>query len=368
MIPVNVPDIGDEAAELLADCAETGWVSSAGEYVTEFEDTFAEFVGVDHAVSCCNGTAALEMAVTALDIDDGDEVIMPSHTIISCAIAVVENGGVPVLVDVEPDSWQMDVDQVEAAITDRTAAIMPVHIFGHPTDMEPLVELAVEHDLAIVEDAAESHGAQYKGERVGSIGDLGVFSFYANKIVTTGEGGMVVTDDDALAERLHGARNLFFRPDQRFVHDELGFNYRMTNMQAAVGVAQMNRVDEFIDRKRWQRREYMDRLADVDGITPQTVQPWADHVNWVFGVTLDDDVPFDAFEWAERLEAAGVETRPFFWPLHEQPVFDEMGLFGGESYPVAERIARRGLYLPSGMALTEEQIDDVADAVIETLP
>lgn len=368
MIPVNEPDLGERAKDLVADCVERGWISAAGEYVPEFEESFADFVGVEHGVACCNGTAALDLAMTAIELEPGDEVIMPAHTIISCPLSVIKNGGKPVLVDVDPDSWQMSVSAVAEAITPDTKAILPVHIFGHPTEMRPLQELAAEHDLYIVEDAAEAHGAKYRGERVGSIGHIGVFSFYANKIITTGEGGMVVTDNNHLADRARRARNLFFQSGQRYVHNELGYNYRMTNLQAAVGVAQMDRIEEFINRKKWQRQEYIGRLDTIDSIRHQKVQPWAEHVNWMFGLVLDDEVHFDAFEWADRLAAANVQTRPFFWPIHEQPVFDNMGLFEGERYPVAERVARRGLYLPSGLSLTEDQLQTVADTVIDTLP
>jgi perosamine synthetase len=261
----------------------------------------------------------------------------------------------------------MDVDALEAKITPDTKAIMPVHIFGHPTDMEPIMNLAAEHDLYVIEDAAEAHGAQYDGETVGSIGHLGVFSFYANKVVTTGEGGMVTTDDDELADRLRSVRNLFFREGDRYVHEELGGNFRMTNLQAAVGVAEIERIDELIERKRWQRRRYLELLGNVDGVRYQIEQPWAEHVNWMFGLELEESVPFDATAMREKLKERGVQTRPFFWPIHEQPVFREQGLFAGESYPVTERIARRGFYLPSGLALTEEQLETAAEAVIETL-
>lgn len=335
--------------------------------MTQFEAMFADYIGVRNGVACCNGTVALELAVAALGIGKGDEVILPAHTIISCAQAIVKRGARPVLVDSEPKSWQMDANQIEAKVTDRTVAIMPVHTFGHPTDMDPILEIANRHGLHVIEDAAEAHGAEYKGRKCGSMGDVATYSFYANKIVTTGEGGMVVTDDDALAERLRYLRNLCFVPEQRFLHNEIGYNFRFTNLQAAVGVAQMEQIDELVARKVQLGLEYTARLSNVDGIKIQAVQDWSKHVYWVYGLLLDDDLPFDAFEWAKTLRARGIDTRPFFWPLHQQPVFQQMGLFDRESYPVAERLARRGLYVPSGMALTVEQIDEVSAHVIETL-
>jgi perosamine synthetase len=245
---------------------------------------------------------------------------------------------------------------------------MPVHIYGLPVDMAPIEELAVKHDLAIVEDAAEAHGQTYRGRPCGSFGSLSVFSFYPNKHVTSGEGGMILTDSDALANRCRDLRNLCFKPPRRFVHDELGWNLRMTNLQAAVGVAQLERLDDFIARKRAMGARYTQALSSLGRIQlPPAQAVGSSNHYWVYGVVLADDVDFDAYEAMQRLAAAGVGCRPFFWPMHEQPVFRSMGLFGNESYPVAERIARRGFYLPSGLALTERQIDEVVAAVRKLL-
>ncbi|MBN1832776.1 MAG: DegT/DnrJ/EryC1/StrS family aminotransferase [Deltaproteobacteria bacterium] len=367
MIPVNEPLFTDREKELLVECVETRWISSEGSLVRRFEEIFAEFVGVKQGVAVSSGTAALEVSIAALEIEPGDEVIIPAFTIISCAMAVVRNGLKPVLVDVESETWNIDVDQVARKIGPKTKAVMPVHMYGHPVDMEPLLELADHHRLHVIEDAAEAHGAEYKGRKCGSIGHIAAFSFYANKIVTTGEGGMVVTDDSRLAERVQAMRNLCFQPTQRFLHDELGYNFRLTNLQAAVGVAQMERVDELVKRKIWQGEEYRKRLKDIEGIKLQTVRDWARPVYWVNGFVLADEVSMDAFELAARLKPYGVQTRPFFWPMHEQPVFKRMRLFDGERYPVAENLARRGLYLPSGMALTAGQIATVCDALREVL-
>jgi len=368
MIPVNEPLLNGNEKKYLAECIDTGWISSEGPFVTRFEAGMAARVGRKHGIAVCNGSAALDAAVAALDLKPGDEVILPSFTIISCGAAIVRAGATPVVVDSEPATWNMDVNAVAARITPRTRAIMPVHIYGLPVDMAPLEALARKHGLAIVEDAAEAHGQKYQGRDCGSFGDLSVFSFYPNKHVTSGEGGMILTDSDALAARCRDLRNLCFKPPRRFVHEELGWNLRMTNLQAAVGVAQLERLDEFIERKRAMGARYTQALSSFGQIQlPPASAAGADNHYWVFGIVLADDVDFDAHEAMQRLAAAGVGCRPFFWPMHEQPVFRRMGLFAGESYPVAERIARRGFYLPSGLALTERQIDEVVAAVRKLL-
>ena len=376
MIPVNEPLFTEREKELLVECVETGWISSEGSFVRRFEEMFAEFVGVRHGVAVANGTVALELGLAALKLNPGDEVIIAAFTIISCAMAVIRNGLRPVLVDADPNTWCMDIQKVQELLEQRATsreqsgkikAIMPVHIYGHPVDMDPLLELADQYNLVVIEDAAEVHGAEYKGRKCGSIGHLGAFSFYANKIVTTGEGGMIVTNDDRLAERARSLRNLCFQSAQRFLHEKLGYNFRMTNLQAAVGVAQMERVDELVERKVWQGEAYRKKMKRIDGVTLQAVEEWARPIYWVNGIVLDDNIPMDAVELAERLQQKGVQTRPFFWPMHEQPVFHKMGLFENETYPVSERLARRGLYLPSGMALTEEQIDTVCACLAQCL-
>ncbi|HQD27466.1 MAG TPA: DegT/DnrJ/EryC1/StrS family aminotransferase, partial [Methanoculleus thermophilus] len=250
MIPVNEPLFDGNEKKYLNQCIEEGWISSEGPFVKEFEEKFSSYLGSRYGIAVCNGTAALETALFAAGITKGDEVIMPTFTIISCASAAIRLGAKPVLVDSEPETWNMDITQIEGKITDRTKAIMPVHIYGHPVDMDPVMELAEKYDLKVIEDAAEVHGALYKGKKAGSIGDVGSFSFYANKIITTGEGGMVVTDDEMTAERARGYRNLCFKPERRFYHTELGENFRMTNLQAAVGVAQLEQIDRFIEIKR----------------------------------------------------------------------------------------------------------------------
>jgi perosamine synthetase len=365
-IPVNEPVLDGNEKKYLNECIDTGWISSEGPFIREFEERFAKRVGRAHGIAVCNGSAALDAAAAALDLQPGDEVIMPTFTIISCASAISRLGAVPVLVDCDPNTWNMDVSRIEERITPRTKAVMAVHIYGLPVDMDPLLDLADRHGLDVIEDAAEMIGQTYRGRPCGSLGRISTFSFYPNKHVTTGEGGMIVTDDEALAERCRSLRNLTMKASRRFIHDELGWNFRMTNMQAAVGLAQLERLDEFVPRKRRLFSRYCDLLKDVGKLQlPVAETHYAANINWVFGVVIRDDVPFDADEAIRLLAGKGIGTRPFFWPMHEQPVYRSMGLFENERHPNAERIARRGFYLPSGLALTDEQVGRVADAVKE---
>lgn len=363
-IPVNEPLLDGDEKRLLIECIETGWISSEGPFVQRFEEAFAARVGRRHGIAVANGSVALDASVVALGIGPGDEVILPSFTIISCAAAVVRAGATPVVVDCDPRTWNMDVAQVEAAITPRTRAIMAVHIYGLPCDMGALEALADKHGLAIIEDAAEAHGLDCAGRPCGSFGRLSTFSFYPNKHITTGEGGMIVTDDDELAARLRSLRNLCFQPQRRFVHEELGWNFRLTNLQAALGVAQLARLDDFVAIKRRMGARYSALLGDIPALQlPLSTWPHADNLYWVYGVVIDEAHPLDAEAAMKALAAEGIGTRPFFWPMHEQPVFRKMGLFEGVKLPVAERLARRGFYLPSGLALTEAQTVRVAEAV-----
>ncbi len=368
MIPVNQPLLDGNEEKYLVECIRSGWISSEGPFVRQFEDRLAERVGRKHGIAVTNGSAALDAAVAALGLGPGDEVILPTFTIISCAAAVIRTGALPVVVDCDPLTWNADADRIAARITPRTRAIMVVHIYGLPVDMGPVLALAEKHGLKLIEDAAEMHGQTCGGRPCGSFGELSTFSFYPNKHITSGEGGMIVTDDPALAEKCRSLRNLCFKAEQRFVHDELGWNFRMSNLQAALGLAQLERLDEFIARKRRMGKRYAELLAATPGIRlPLAATPYADNIYWVFAVVLDDDVPFDAKEAMARLGRDSIGTRPFFWPMHEQPVFRKMGLFTDESHPVAERIARRGFYLPSGIALSDEQIEHAAEALRKIL-
>lgn len=357
-IPVNVPSLDGREREYLLQCIETGWISSDGPFVSEFEESFARKVGRRFGIAVANGTAALEVSVQALRLGPGDEVILPTFTIISCAGAVMRAGAVPVVVDCDPVTWNMEVGQIESVITPRTKAIMAVHIYGLPVDMDPLLEVARKHGLVVIEDAAQAHGLSYKGRSCGSFGALSTFSFYPNKLITTGEGGMILTDDEHLAERCRSIRNLCFQPQARFVHEELGFNYRMTNIQAALGLAQMERMDYFILKKRAFGAAYNRWLDGLSGFErPATATFYADNIYWVYGLVLADQatVP-SARKAADLLGERGVGTRPFFWPMHEQPVFKRMGLFDGVTLPVSERLARRGFYVPMGLGMELEDV------------
>jgi perosamine synthetase len=367
-VPVNEPLLDGNEKRYLAECIDTGWISSEGPFVSTFETRFAERLGRSHGIAVCNGTAALDAAVEALGIGPGDEVIMPTFTIISCIGQVVRAGATPVFVDSDPITWNMDVARIAERITPRTRAIMVVHTYGLPVDMDPVLTLAASHGLKVIEDAAEAHGQTYKGRPCGSFGDVSTFSFYPNKHVTTGEGGMVLTDNAHLADACRGLRNLCFLPHKRFVHERLGWNLRMTNLQAALGVAQLERLDEFVARKRAMGRRYMELLAGVGGVhLPLATTDYADNIYWVFGVVLDDDLGMDAEEAMRRLGTEGIGTRPFFCPMHQQPVLERLGLRTGERYPVAERMYRQGFYLPSGLALTPAQMEQVAVAVRKVL-
>ncbi len=364
MIPVNEPLFTGNEKKYLNECVDTGWISSEGPFVQQFEKQMAAAVGRRHGIAVSNGTVALEAAVAALELMPGDEVIMPSFTIISCAAALIRRGCVPVLIDSDPVTWNIDVTKIESRITVKTKAVLVVHIYGLPVDMDPILALAAQYGLKIIEDAAEMLGQTYRDRPCGSFGDISTLSFYPNKHVTTGEGGMILTDDDHLAERCRSLRNLCFQQGKRFVHEELGYNFRMTNLQAALGVAQLERLQESVTRKRHMGQKYSEFLNGVEGLALMPPKmPYADNIYWVYGLVLNDEVPFEAEEAMRRLGLLGIGTRPFFWPMHEQPVLQKMGFFTHEHYPVSERLARRGFYVPSGLALTDDQMTKVAEAI-----
>jgi perosamine synthetase len=367
-VPVNEPFLGDKEKEYLNECVDTGWISSEGPFVKRFESEMAEFCQRKHGVAVCNGSAALDVAVDILGLGEGDEIILPSFTIVSCASAIVRSGAKPVVVDSDPVTWNMKVEEIERKITPATKAIMAVHIYGFPVDMDPLLALAEKHDLKVIEDAAEMIGQTYKGRPCGSFGDVSTFSFYPNKHITTGEGGMVLCNDDALAEKAAMKRNLCFQAKKRFVHEELGWNMRMTNLQAALGVAQLERIEWAVSRKREIGKlydSYFSGREDVAVLPPS--QTFADNIYWVYGLVLNDSLGLDADQVMPRLGEKGVGTRPFFWPMHEQPVFHQMGLLQGESHPVSERLARKGFYLPSGLGTSDDELKYCAEALVNIL-
>lgn len=364
---VNEPVLNGNERKYLDECIESNWISFEGPFVKKFEEGMARLTGRKYGIAVSNGSVALDTAIIALRLGEGDEVILPTFTIISCAAPIVRCGAKPVLVDADPETWNMRVEDIEAKITPCTRAIMVVHIYGLPVDMDPVLALAKKYNLAIIEDAAEMHGQTYKGRPCGSFGEVSTFSFYPNKHITCGEGGMVLVNDESLAERARDARNLFFGP-KRYIHEELGYNFRMTNLQAALGCAQLERIDETVRRKRHIGKLYQNLLRDVNGLQlPLERTDYAENIYWVFGVVLKDDVPVDASEIMDRLGKEGVGTRGFFWPMHEQPVFQKMHLFDGESYPVSERLARRGFYIPSGLNLTDEDQRYVVEKVKKVL-
>ena len=371
MIPVNEPVLTDKDFEFLKDAFTSGWISSAGKYIEEFEQNWAEYCGMRYGISVSNGTAAIQLALDAAGIGKGDEVIMPSFTIISCGQAVTNLGAIPVLVDSDVNTWCMDVTSIESRVTKKTKAIMVVHLYGHPVDMDVVMGIAKKHNILVIEDAAEVHGAKYLSNRgtsseqwlvCGGIGDISTFSFFANKLITTGEGGMVLTSDSGINDRAMMLRNLCFNNERRFRHYELGYNYRLTNMQAAIGVSQIQRIEEIVERKIEIGRYYQEQLSQIEGIQLQKQESWAKGVFWINGLVLDDSFNCTAEKFCDELRKLGVDTRPFFLGMHEQPVFASKGLFIGEKYPVSERIARQGFYLPSGLSLTIDQVDEVINS------
>jgi perosamine synthetase len=360
LIPVNAPWLGEEEIELAHRAVSSGWISGQGEYVTAFEQKWAEICGRREGITVSSGTAALETVIHALDMPADGEVIMPTFTMISCLAAVLRNNLAPVFVDADPRTWCMDVTRIEQRISPRTEAIMVVHTYGHPVDMDPVLALAEKYGLKIIEDAAEAHGARCRGRVCGSFGDASIFSFYSSKIVATGEGGMVVCDDESVAESCRNYRNLYFDRKYRFLHGRLGQNFRMTNVQAAIGCAQADKLPRALRRKERMAALYDKLLGDVAELQLPPRSDWCDNVHWVYGIVLAESCPFDAQTMMDRLREKGVDSRLFFLGMHEQPITKELGIAAGESYPVAELLAKRGLYLPSGLSITEDEIRQVA--------
>lgn len=365
-VPVNEPIVSDKAKEYVNDALDTGWISSAGTYIDKFETAFADYLGVKHATTVSNGTTALHLALDALDVSEGDEVIIPNLTIISCAAAVVYLGARPVFVDVEKTTGNIDPSLIESAITPKTKAIMVVDLYGHPADYDAIRAIADAHKLPIIEDAAEAHGAEYKGKKAGSLGDIATFSFYANKILTTGEGGMVVTNREDLIEKIKQKKNLCHAPGKRFWHEEIGYNYRMTNLQAALGLGHLEEIDTFIAKKLEMVKKYDEGLKDIAALKLPTQEKYARSVYWMYNIELTKDAPFDRETFCAKLKANGVDTRTYFYPMHEQPVLSKY-VQSGTSYPVSKHLSEVGLYLPSGLAITDEQIDHVIKTVKEVL-
>lgn len=366
-IPVCEPTLDGNELKYVTQAVQTNWISSAGSFIREFEAQFAAACGTTYGIACANGTVALHLALATLGLEPGDEVIVPTFTMIASINAVTYCGATPVLVDNEPTYWQMDVQQVADKITPRTKAIIPVHIYGHPVDMDALNELACRHGILVIEDAAEAHGAEYKGRRTGGLGAAAGFSFYGNKIITTGEGGMITTNDETIARLAWNLRDHAFSTERHFWHKFVGFNYRMTNLQAAIGLAQVERLDDLVAKRRSNAALYTSLLRDIPGITTPPEAEWAKSVYWMYGILVDRQAyGMSRDELRRALADNGIETRTFFIPMHCQPVY--WRAFRGQRFPVAERLCRDGFYLPSSSSLTPREIERVAEVIRGVCP
>jgi perosamine synthetase len=365
VIPVGMPAlVGNEKAYVL-DCLETTWISGTGKYIDRFETKFAAFCGGKHAISCCNGTAALHLALAALGVGCGDEVIVPTLTFVATANAVRHSGAKPVFVDVEPDTWNIDPALIQEAITPRTKAVVAVHLYGHPADMDPLLSVAREAGLFVIEDCAEAHGAQYKSKTVGSLADAATFSFYANKIISTGEGGAVVTDSTSVDARIRQLAAHGSDPSRRYFFPVVGFNYRMSNIEAAIGLAQMEKANWHIDRRREVASWYSQHLSKMDCLTLPIERAEMRNVYWMYSVILDESLAITRDSVMQRLGDAGIETRPLFPAIHTLPPYASSG--GKVSFPIAERLAARGISLPTWAGMTIEDVSYICDALGEAI-
>lgn len=360
LLPVISPCLGTREIQYVVEALQAGEISgTCGKFITRFERQFADYCGCSHGVATSNGTTALHLAVASLGIGPGDEVLISTFTFMSTFFAVLYQGATPVPVDVENDTWNLDPSLLEGLVTPRTKAILVVHIYGHPADMDPILEFARRHRLYVIEDAAEAHGALYKGRKVGSLGDIGCFSFFANKIVSTGEGGMITTNDAAIAERASSLRSLAYGRQQKFMHAAVGFNYRMPNLQAALGCAQLEKIEGTIEGKRRVARLYTKLLADVEQIRMPVEKPYARSVYWMYHVVMKEALSSRRDSVMETLLESGIETRPSFIPYNQQEMFVTKGLTRPELCPVANRVSQGGFYLPSSPDLSEEAISYV---------
>ena len=366
-IPVNEPDLTGNEKKYLQECIDTGWISSEGPFLERLESGLCEQTGRKYSFAVCNGSAALELAVKAIGVKPGDEIIMPTFTIISCALAVIRAGAVPVYVDADLETWNMKVENIEGLITEKTKAIMVVHIYGLTVDMDPLLRIAKKYNLKVIEDAAEVIGQTYKDKPCGSFGDVSTFSFYPNKHITTGEGGMVLTDDPVIAERSYSLRNLCFGKTDRFIHEDQGWNFRMSNLQAAVGVAQLERLSLTIMKKREIGKIYQEELSDIKDFTlPLIRTEYCENVYWVFGI-VSNDPKKDANWWMHRLNEKGIGTRSFFYPMHLQQSLDSQSSYGEEKLTNSAFLAKNGFYLPSGVNLNQGVIKYIVKVISEFL-
>jgi perosamine synthetase len=356
-IPVSKPVLIGNEREYVLDCLDSSWISSNGKYIELFEKRFADYLGIKHAVSCCNGTVALHLALLSLGIGSGDEVIVPTLTYVATANAVKYTGATPVFVDCDPVTWNMDPGKLETLITPKTKTIVPVPLYGHPCDMDPIISIAKKHDLFVVEDAAEALGAQYKGRMCGSIADISTFSFYGNKTITTGEGGMVVTNDDDLAEKVRLLKGQGMDPQRRYWFPIVGYNYRMTNIEAAIGLAQLENVQTFLDKRRLIADWYADRLKEIRGITLPVEKSYASHSYWMYSILIEDECGKSRDEMMNWLADNNIETRPFFYPMHVMPVYEDKT---AKHLSTAVSIASRGINLPTYYELEENDVEFIS--------
>jgi perosamine synthetase len=352
-IPIAEPEIGEEELRNVTEAVKSGWVSSKGPFIEEFENSFSKYIGTEYGIVTSNGTTALHLALVALGIGKGDKVLVPSLDFISVANAVTLTGAKPIFLDSHPDYWCLDPSKIVERLDKQTKAIIAVHLYGHPCDMDKIVKIAADHDLNLLEDCAEAHGAEYRNKKTGSFGIISCFSFYGNKIITTGEGGICLTDDRKLAEKMKILRDHGMNPDRKYWHDVIGFNYRMTNLQAAIGVAQLRKIDHLIERKRTIARLYAEQLKELPAVTPAPEMPWAKNVYWLYSVLVEETLRNKLIDIFEK---QGIEVRPFFYPSHILPPYKS-----SLQLPVAEELSRKGINLPSGFNLSEKHVRRITD-------
>lgn len=358
-IPIATTKLDGNEGKYLKECIDSGWISSTGPFVNSFEKKFSEYCGTKYGVSVANGTVALHLAMVTLGIKKGDEVLVPALTFIASASTVKHCGAKPVFVDVDPKTWNIDPSKIENYITSKTKAIMPVHLYGNPCDMNKIKKIADKNNLYIIEDAAEAHGAKFNKKRVGSFSDISCFSFYANKTITTGEGGMCLTDNPDLDEKMRVLRDHGMSKKRRYWHEVVGFNYRMTNLQAAVGVAQLERIDEFLKAKKLIGNYYRKKLAGLNGVHFQEQYPSARSIDWLVSIMFDEEFGYDRDKIISHLNEAEIDTRPVFYPIPAMPPYKT-----NLRFPVSERISKFGISLPSSPNLTRDNVEYICNQII----
>lgn len=364
MIPIAEPLLGEEELKNVTEAVKSGWISSKGKFITEFEEKFAQYCGVKYGIATCNGTVALHLALTSLNIGKGDEVIIPALTFIATANVVKYTGATPVFVDSDPNYLCIDPRKINEAITVKTKVIIPVHLYGHPCDMDPIMDIAKKYNLFVIEDAAEAHGAEYKRKKVGSFGDVNCFSFYGNKTITTGEGGMCLTNNEKLAQKMRILRDHGMNLNKKYWYDIVGFNYRMTNIQAAIGVAQLKKLNKFVEKKRKIAGWYIEGLKDLEkkgAIKPHLEMPWAKCIYWMYSILIKEKFGISRDELMKKLGENGIETRPFFYPINTMPPYKS----NQESIPLAEVLSNCGLNLPSSVKLLAKEAKSICQVIKE---